>query len=197
MRGVTSEQPWLSDDQQKVWRTWVALSAQLPAYLGRELQADAGLSLPDFDVLVQLTDAVEGRVRVLDLARDLAWERSRLSHHVSRMEVRGLVRREECLDDGRGAFVVLTDSGRAAIVKAAPHHVRAVRGVVFDGLDETGTAALGRALEVMLAALHRTTAAHTPVPQRRRLRPMTTDPATTAATTATTATTRVPRRPAP
>ncbi|MEP6816120.1 MAG: MarR family winged helix-turn-helix transcriptional regulator [Marmoricola sp.] len=153
---MTSDKPWLSDEQQNVWRSWVALTAQLPAYLHRELQADAGLSLPDFDVLVQLTDAFENRVRVLDLARELAWERSRVSHHVSRMEVRGLVRREECPDDGRGAFVVLTDQGRAAIERAAPNHVRAVRGVVFDGLDEAETAALGQALEVMLSALERT-----------------------------------------
>ena len=153
---MTSDQQWLSDNQQKVWRSWLALSAQLPAYLHRELQADAGLSLPDFDVLVQLTDADDSRVRVLDLARALAWERSRLSHHISRMEARGLVRREECLNDGRGAFVVLTGEGRSAIERAAPNHVRAVRGVVFDRLDDAGTAALGRALEGMLAALEGT-----------------------------------------
>jgi len=192
---VSSHQPWLSDEEQKVWRTWVTFSARPPAYLGRELQADADLSLPDFDVLVQLTDALEGRVRVLDLARDLAWERSRLSHHVSRMEVRGLVRREECLDDGRGAFVVLTSLGREAIEKAAPDHVRAVKRVVFDGLEETGTAALGQALTVMLTALERTTKGRTQAPQRRRLTPTTTDPATAAATTTTTM--RLPRRPTP
>jgi len=154
---VTFDEPWLSDEQQ-VWRTWLALSAQLPAFLHRELQADGGLSLPDFDVLVHLTDAQNNRVRVSDLARDLAWERSRLSHHISRMEQRELVRREECLEDGRGAFVALTKKGRAATEKAAPNHVRAVRRVVFDDLDEQRIAALGQSLEVILAALERASA---------------------------------------
>src|SRR4051794_958070 len=114
---------WLTDKQQRVWRSWLATTAQLPAALHRELQADAGLSLPDFDVLVQLTEAADGRVRITDLARALMWERSRVSHHLTRMERRGLVRREECHDDRRGAFVVLTSEGRAAIDGAAPAHV--------------------------------------------------------------------------
>ncbi len=66
-----------------------------------------------------------------------------------------LVRREECLEDGRGAFVALTKKGRTAIEKAAPNHVRAVRRVVFDDLDEQRIAALGHSLEVILAALER------------------------------------------
>ena len=117
---MTPDSPWLTDEQQRVWRRWLAVNDQLPAALHRELQADSDLSLQDFDVLVQLTDAVEGRVRVSELATALRWERSRLSHHVKRMEGRGLVRREECADDGRGAFVVLTAAGRAAIERAAP-----------------------------------------------------------------------------
>jgi DNA-binding MarR family transcriptional regulator len=78
-------------------------------------------------------------VRILPLANALGWERSRLSHHIKRMEGRGLVEREECHDDGRGAFVVLTSTGRDAIERAAPGHVRTVRDVVFDSLtDEEG-----------------------------------------------------------
>src|SRR5688572_2840237 len=106
--------PWLTEEEQQLWRAWLALGSALPAALHRELQADAGLSLPDFDVLVQLSESADGRLRVSDLARALGWERSRLSHHVGRMERRGLVTREECVDDGRGAFVVLTSGGRAA-----------------------------------------------------------------------------------
>lgn len=130
------DSPWLTDAQQRVWRQWLAVSARLPTALHRELQADAGLSLPDFDVLVQLTDTPRGRVRVSDLARALTWERSRVSHHVARLERRGLVLREECPDDGRGAFVVLTAPGRAAVEGAAPGHVRTVRSLVFDQLTD-------------------------------------------------------------
>ena len=133
-----------------MWRGWLALNAALPAALHRDLQADAGLSLPDFDVLVRLTEADDGRVRVSALARSLSWERSRLSHHVARMQRRGLVDREECVDDGRGAFVVLTDAGRGAIEAAAPHHVRTVRRLVFDALEEGDVAVLTDLMERVL-----------------------------------------------
>ena len=131
---VTREAPWLNEDQQTVWRQWLAVTAALPAALNRQLQADAGLSLPDFDVLVQLTEHPQGRVRVSALADALQWERSRLSHHVKRMQARGLVEREECDDDGRGWFVVVTERGRDVIAAAAPDHVREVRALVFDDL---------------------------------------------------------------
>jgi DNA-binding MarR family transcriptional regulator len=133
---MSSDGPWLTEKQQRVWRQWLTVNAQLPSALHRQLQADSGLSLQDFDVLVQLTDTAAGRVRVSILAQALNWERSRLSHHITRMEGRGLVEREECPDDGRGAFVVLTESGRAAIEAAAPAHVRTVRALVFDSLTE-------------------------------------------------------------
>jgi len=142
-----NDSPWLSDEQQMVWRSWLAVSAGLPAALHRQLAADSGLSLPDFDVLVQLSESSEGRLRVTELARALTWERSRVSHHLTRMQKRGLVAREECADDGRGAFVVLTPAGRTAIEQAAPAHVRTVRDLVFAGLDADDLAALGRVLD--------------------------------------------------
>jgi DNA-binding MarR family transcriptional regulator len=143
--------PWLTDEEQQLWRAWLALGSALPAALHRELQEDAGLSLPDFDVLAQLSESPEGRLRVSELARSLAWERSRLSHHVGRMERRGLLTREECADDGRGAFVVLTSRGRAAVEEAAPHHVRTVRRLVFDPLTGGDVAELTRLLTRLLA----------------------------------------------
>src|SRR4249920_3389533 len=124
---MASDTPWLTDQEQHVWRGWLKLNAELSAMLQRELQDDAGLSMSDFEVLVHLTDTPDGRVRVTDLARLLLWERSRVSHHVTRMERRGLVERAECAEDGRGAFIVVTPAGRAAIEQAAPGHVRAVR----------------------------------------------------------------------
>ncbi len=110
--------------------------------MNRRLMADSGLSLQDFDVLVQLTDTPAARVRVSALAQALGWERSRLSHHVKRMTTRGLVARDDCVDDGRGAYVVLTDTGREAIEAAAPDHVETVRRLVFDTLDADDLAAL-------------------------------------------------------
>ena len=148
-----SGSPWLSSTEQRTWRRWLRLNALLPAVLHRELQSDAGLSLPDFEVLVQLTDNPEGRVRVTELARGLHWERSRASHHLTRMERRGLIRREECADDGRGAWVTLTAEGRTAIEAAAPAHVETVRRLVFEALTSEEVEQLAAVIDKVLARL--------------------------------------------
>ena len=150
---MTDEPRWLTPEDEQLWRRWLRLNTLLPAVLHRELQADADLSLPDFDVLVHLTDSPEGRVRVSDLARGLNWERSRVSHHIARMERRGLVRREECRDDGRGAWVALTGAGRKAIEQAAPGHVATVRRVLFDVLTPDEVAVMTGVVDKVLAGL--------------------------------------------
>lgn len=150
---MTDDSPWLSGDAQILWQRWLRLNALLPGVLHRELQADAGLSLSDFEVLVKLTDTAEGRVRVSDLARGLNWERSRLSHHVSRMERRGLVERSECLDDGRGALVVLTAHGRSAIECAAPGHATMVRQLIFDDLTPEELSVMSVVIDKVLGRL--------------------------------------------
>jgi DNA-binding MarR family transcriptional regulator len=145
--------PWLSKEQQRAWRGWLAVNAQLPAALHKQLQEDSGLSLPDFDVLVQLTDTQAGKVRILALAHALGWERSRLSHHLKRMEGRGLVKREDCPDDGRGAFVALTPAGRDAIERAAPEHARTVGDLVFGTLTQDEIDTLARFTDKVLDRL--------------------------------------------
>jgi DNA-binding MarR family transcriptional regulator len=152
MSSMSTDSPWLSAEQQRVWRDWLALNAQLPATLHRRLQSDSDLSLPDFEVLVRLTES-EDRVRVTDLARVMDWERSRLSHHVKRMESRGLVTRQECPEDARGAFVVVTAQGRAAIERAAPDHARTVRELLFDDLTPQELDTLGTVLARVLDRL--------------------------------------------
>jgi DNA-binding MarR family transcriptional regulator len=126
---------WLTDDEQRTWRGLLQMTSRLDARLNRDLQQSSGLSLADYDVLVLLTERPDGRLRVFEIADDLQWEQSRLSHHLARMERRGLVAREDCTTDRRGAFVVLTAAGRDAIEKAAPEHVATVRQLVFDGLS--------------------------------------------------------------
>jgi DNA-binding MarR family transcriptional regulator len=143
---TTQDSPWLSPAQQQAWRHWIALGTALPAALNRHLQESSGLSLSDYDVLVELSEADDRRLRVGDLAAALAWERSRLSHHLRRMEKRGLVAREECADDGRGAWSVMTASGLEAIGAAAPAHARLVRELVFDDLGDEDVAVLTRVL---------------------------------------------------
>lgn len=133
---------WLTEDEQRAWRGLLRMTAQLSARMNRELQDRCGLSLADYDVLVVLSEAPEGRLRVFEVTDALAWEQSRVSHQLARMQRRGLVGRQECPTDGRGAFVVLTETGRAAIEQAAPAHVDTVRQLVFDGLGPDGLAAL-------------------------------------------------------
>jgi len=146
-----SDVRWLTAQQEHLWRSWLTLNTKLASTLHRELQEDAGLSMQDFEVLVHLTDNPEGRLRVTDLAGLLQWERSRVSHHVTRMECRGLVERVECSEDRRGAFVVITPQGRAAIEGAAPGHVRAVRRLMFDALSEEEQAVLAAVIDKLLA----------------------------------------------
>ena len=148
---MDSEVRWLTAPEEHLWRGWLKLNAELASTLQRELQQDIGLSMPDFEVMVHLTDNPEGRVRVTDLAGLLQWERSRVSHHVKRMEGRGLVARVECADDGRGAFVAITSQGRAAIEEAAPGHVMAVRRLMFDVLSEEEKAVLAAVIDKLLA----------------------------------------------
>jgi len=150
---MTDDAPWLDDDEQRAWRGWLALSTRLPGALARDLQANSDLSLPDFDVLVQLSESETGRVRFSVLATALVWQRSRLSHHVARMAGRGLVRRVECDDDGRGAFVEITGAGRAGIEAAAPGHVATVRRLVFDALDDEQVRLLEELTGTLLARL--------------------------------------------
>ena len=144
---------WLDDREQQVWRSYLTASQRLDAHLARRMQADADISMADFGVLVQLSEAPDGRLRAFELGRALQWEKSRLSHHLTRMERRGLVTREDCGTDRRGAFVVLSDSGRSAVEAAAPAHVAAVRAAVFDRLSPEQVDRLGEACTVLLEGL--------------------------------------------
>ncbi|WP_322860690.1 MarR family winged helix-turn-helix transcriptional regulator [Mycobacterium europaeum] len=115
--------------------------------MNRQLQADSGLSLSDYDVLVALGADRDAAMRVSDLAAQIGWERSRLSHQLRRMEERGLTRRRPSAEDGRTTLVLLTPSGRRALAEAAPGHVDLVRSLFFDPLPENLIAPLTAALE--------------------------------------------------
>lgn len=152
---MTTGTRWLSDREQQAWRGYLHMNAQLMARLARDLQGDSNLSLPDFSVLVELSEHPEERMRVLELARALQWEKSRLSHQLVRMEQRGLVERAECDEDRRGSFVVLTDKGRRTIVEAAPSHVESVRRFMFDVLTPQQVTSLAGISEAVISRLRR------------------------------------------
>jgi DNA-binding MarR family transcriptional regulator len=148
-----SDTRWLDDEEQHAWRAFLRLHGQLTARLNRQLQSDSRLSLADYEVLVQLTDAPDGRLRPFELQRELQWEQSRLAHHLTRMRQRSLIKREECVEDGRGAFVLLTDAGRHAITVAAPGHVDTVRRLMFDQLSREEVDTLSAVLDKILKRL--------------------------------------------
>jgi DNA-binding MarR family transcriptional regulator len=134
---------WLDARENKAWRGYRRMRRLLDLELARELMQDAGLSEPDYDVLSDLSETPDQRLRLSELADRMLWSRSRLSHHLARMQQRGLISREECPSDGRGSVVVLTPAGRAAIEAAAPGHVAAVRRHLIDLLTPEEIDALG------------------------------------------------------
>ncbi|MCB0996963.1 MAG: MarR family transcriptional regulator [Acidimicrobiales bacterium] len=144
---------WLDERELRAWRSLQFMQMRLEGELARQLAADSGLSYPDYLVLVALTDRPDGRMRLFELAEALGWEKSRVSHQVTRMADRGLLAKEKCDSDRRGAFVVITAHGRSEIEKAAPGHLDAVRRLFVDRLTPAQLDAIGDAAEAVLAAL--------------------------------------------
>ena len=141
--GDKRDEHWLDDRESRAWEGLQFMNMQLQAALARELAADSNLSIQDYAVLVALTAQPDDRMRAFELARQLGWDKTRLSHHVSRMVARGLVVRETCPSDRRGQFLVVTPDGRTAIEEAAPGHAAAVRRMFIDHLTHDEIDALG------------------------------------------------------
>ncbi len=145
--------PWLTAEEDRAWRSWLAMNERLRAQIARDLLVDSRLSDPDYMVLVHLSEADDHRVRMSDLAARLNWSKSRLSHQMARMQARGLVDREECPSDGRGAFAVLQACGLAEIERAAPKHLASVRRHLIDLFDAEELAQLTAICERVVAHL--------------------------------------------
>jgi len=144
---------WLDEREQRAWRSLQHMLMRLDGALARQLAADSGLSYQDYSVLVELTDRPDGRMRLYELADVLGWEKSRLSHHVGRMVARGLVAKEACDTDRRGAYVVITERGCREIAAAAPGHVAAVRRLFVDRITPSQLDAVGEVADIVLATL--------------------------------------------
>jgi len=122
-------------DELSAWRGFIETSERIRSVIGSRLQTDSGLSTGDYSVLLSLTESPNNRVRSSDLATQVGWERSRLSHHLGRMEQRGLIRREECLTDNRGAEACLTPAGADAFRRASAPHMHAVQELFVSALS--------------------------------------------------------------
>ncbi len=144
---------WLDPEEERAWRLFQFMQMRLNARLARDLAVRSDLSYQDYMVLVALTDQPAGQMRVFELARQLGWEKSRLSHQVTRMEERGLVAKRRCGEDRRGSTVSVTEGGWRSIAGAAPSHLEAVRRLFVDRLSPEQLALLAEVSTVVLRAV--------------------------------------------
>ena len=146
---------WLDGAEQRVWLAYIRVQLRLAYEMNRQLLADSGMSLQDYDVLTALSVADGERMQITMLAAQIGWERSRVSHHVRRMSARDLVSCGLSAADRRVTEVTLTDHGRQALEEAAPGHVDLVRRLFFGGLPTDLVGPLGEALESVYANIIR------------------------------------------
>ncbi|MEU8424483.1 MarR family transcriptional regulator [Micromonospora sp. NPDC048835] len=130
-------------DELRIWRDFIETTAALSSRLESRLQRDSSLSTGDYAVLLALSEAQDQAMRSSELAAHIGWERSRLSHHLGRMERRGLIRRQECATVPRGAEVLLTAAGTEAFTGATVPHLRAIRELFVDALTPEQVVAAG------------------------------------------------------
>ncbi|WP_367766709.1 MarR family winged helix-turn-helix transcriptional regulator [Arthrobacter sp. HS15c] len=127
-----------------VWRAYVETSEYVRQAMAAGLHATSGISPGDYGILLALSEAEEGRLRSSVLAEGIGWERSRLSHHLGRMESRGLICRKKSDNDSRGAVVELTDEGARTFRASSAPHLRLIRQLFIDALTPEDLADLGR-----------------------------------------------------
>ena len=142
---------WLDEEEQSLWRTILQANRKINRVLDETLLSASGLSTAEYGVLVVLSEAPDQRLRLCALCDELVWDRSRTSHQITRMEKRGLLRKERFSGDGRGVSVVLTDEGMQRLQKAVPDHVESVRRLIFDHLHTDDIPSIRNFMEAILA----------------------------------------------
>ncbi|MFG2184579.1 MarR family winged helix-turn-helix transcriptional regulator [Nocardia iowensis] len=140
---VAAEPRWLTPAQQRAWRAYMDGHQRLMTELNRQLQRDSDLSVAEYRILVLLSEAPGRALRMSELADGVLSSRSRLTHQIRRLEAEGIVRRNTCLEDGRGVLAELTDEGMRRLEAAAPGHVEAVRRNFVDLLSPDQLAVIG------------------------------------------------------
>lgn len=150
---MKSPTPTLTEAQKAIWERYQRLRLRLTERLNRELAEKTGLSQADFEILTALIESQDDTTRALELRCGLEWEKSRLSHQIKRMEKRGLVIREECIEDNRGTVIRITDTGRKLATEAKQHYEQAVKRYVTDVLTPDQLETLDTIAELILAQL--------------------------------------------
>lgn len=150
---TVSDTPWLSTDQQVVWRALLGGTTVLMDRLDRDLRQAHGLSMPEYEILVRLSEAPDRAIRMAELAAAVSHSRSRVTHTIARLEREGIVLRGQCSADGRGVSAVLTDHGFSVLEQAAHTHVRGVNAYLIDNADPADLEAVGRIMSRVLKQL--------------------------------------------
>ena len=153
MAGTAARTRWLDAAQQRDWRSFLLGTTRLFERLDRDLREQHALSLPEYEILVRLSESCDRRLRMAELASSVSHSRSRVTHTVSRLEAAGLVSRTACETDGRGVVAVLTDTGFARLVEAAKTHVEGVRRYLVDPADPADLRAMGRVFDASARAV--------------------------------------------
>jgi DNA-binding MarR family transcriptional regulator len=153
MTEETQDIAWLDEQQQRSWRAFLVGTTLLMERLDRDLRDQHRMSLPEYEILVRLSEAPGHRLRMAMLADSVSHSRSRVTHTVSRMEAAGLVARDSCVSDGRGVEAVLTDHGLQALAEAAPTHVAGVRRMLVDLVADDDFDAVGRVFDAVSDSL--------------------------------------------
>lgn len=149
----TTATRWLGPEEQRSWRAYLVGTTLLMDRLDRELRERHDLSLPEYEILVRLSEAPDRRLRMAELAEAISHSRSRVTHTVARLEKDGLVVRSACASDGRGVEAVLTDEGFARLEQAAHTHVEGVRRLLVDLASDEDFAAVGRVFDAVADTL--------------------------------------------
>jgi DNA-binding MarR family transcriptional regulator len=143
----------VSPAEWDAWRSFTTMRRSLDRALERNLQSTGEISAPDYELLIALFEAPDKTMRARDLAVRVGWERSRVSHQVTRMTKRGLLERTECDTDGRGTWVGLTAAGRRAVLSSMRDHAAVIREYFFDVLTSEEIATLQSLSERVLATI--------------------------------------------
>lgn len=151
---TVTDTPWLSAEQQTIWRAFLGGTTVLTDRLDRDLRSQHGLSMPEYEILVRLSEAPDRAIRMAELADALSHSRSRITHTIARLEREGIVLRGQCSDDGRGVSAVLTDHGFSVLESAAHTHVRGVHDYLIKNAAPEDLAALGRVMSMVQDQLH-------------------------------------------
>jgi len=150
-----TETRWLDATEMAAWRAFVSTTHLLERRIEEQLKSAAGLTHPQYEVLVWLAEAPGRQMRMSELARVVVASKSALTYQITQLEKAGLVQRTTCPSDERGVLAVITDAGLECLRRVAPGHVDVVRAYLIDQLTREELESMTTAMRKTEQALRR------------------------------------------